>query len=110
MTAKPPNGAWNNVYPLPSEYEGSTPPHDVDAEQCVVGAMMLSADTIATVSAATARRSVALAELGGAPAEVARRAGHSIAVLFRFYAKALHGEQDKANARIEQALEEGARD
>ncbi|GAA2937186.1 MULTISPECIES: hypothetical protein [Streptomyces] len=29
-------------------------------------------------------------ESGVSPAEVARRAGHSIAVLFRFHAKAIH--------------------
>lgn len=42
---------------------------------------------------------------GVSPAEVARRAGHSIAVLFRFYAKALHRSQDRANQQIERALE-----
>ncbi|WP_307853920.1 hypothetical protein [Streptomyces tagetis] len=41
---------------------------------------------------------------GVTPAEVARRAGHSIAVLFRFYAKAIHGSQDRANALIESRL------
>ncbi|KRV48100.1 integrase [Wenjunlia vitaminophila] len=41
---------------------------------------------------------------GVAPAEVARRAGHSIAVLFRFYAKVIHGSQQQTNERIEQAL------
>jgi integrase len=41
---------------------------------------------------------------GVPPAEVARRAGHSIAVLFRFYAKAIHGQEQQANERIEQAL------
>ncbi|GAA2064203.1 site-specific integrase [Streptomyces albiaxialis] len=43
---------------------------------------------------------------GVAPAEVARRAGHSIAVLFRFYAKVIHGSQDKTNQQIEDALNE----
>ncbi|WP_281371853.1 hypothetical protein [Streptomyces abyssomicinicus] len=43
-------------------------------------------------------------ESGVSPAEVARRAGHSIAVLFRFYAKAIHRSQDQANWQIEQAL------
>lgn len=43
-------------------------------------------------------------ESGVSPAEVARRAGHSIAVLFRFYAKALHGGQDATNEKIESAL------
>jgi integrase len=36
--------------------------------------------------------------------EVARRAGHSVAVLYRFYAKVLHGVQEQANERIERAL------
>ncbi|WP_369362173.1 hypothetical protein AB5L52_00235 [Streptomyces sp. CG4] len=39
------------------------------------------------------------------PAEVARRAGHSIAVLFRFYAKAIHRNQQRSNDQIERALE-----
>lgn len=38
------------------------------------------------------------------PAEVARRAGHSIAVLYRFYAKVLDGQRDQANAKIDAAL------
>ncbi|MEU1624124.1 hypothetical protein ABZ746_01990 [Streptomyces sp. NPDC020096] len=41
---------------------------------------------------------------GVAPAEVARRAGHSIAVLFRFYAKVVHGSQQRTNEQIEHAL------
>ncbi len=44
-------------------------------------------------------------ESGVSPAEVARRAGHSIAVLFRFYAKAIHRNQQRANQQIEQALD-----
>ncbi|CAM5266027.1 integrase [Streptomyces coeruleorubidus] len=44
-------------------------------------------------------------ESGVSPAEVARRAGHSIAVLFRFYAKAIHRNQARANQQIQQALE-----
>ncbi|MDX2696634.1 tyrosine-type recombinase/integrase [Streptomyces ipomoeae] len=44
-------------------------------------------------------------ESGVAPAEVARRAGHSIAVLFRFYAKAIHHSQQRANEQIQRALE-----
>ncbi|MEU3736581.1 site-specific integrase [Streptomyces sp. NPDC032198] len=43
-------------------------------------------------------------ESGVSPAEVARRAGHSIAVLFRFYAKAIHRSQDRSNRQIEAAL------
>ncbi|MFJ5849251.1 tyrosine-type recombinase/integrase [Streptomyces sp. NPDC092903] len=38
------------------------------------------------------------------PVEVARRAGHSIAVLFRFYAKILRGQQDRANQLIDKGL------
>jgi integrase len=41
------------------------------------------------------------------PVEVARRAGHSLTVLFRFYAKILRGQQDRANALIEQGLSGG---
>ncbi|MEW1830618.1 hypothetical protein [Streptomyces sp. NPDC088196] len=44
-------------------------------------------------------------ESGVSPAEVARRAGHSIAVLFRFYAKAIHRNQQRANQQIERALD-----
>ncbi|MEU5326323.1 tyrosine-type recombinase/integrase [Streptomyces parvus] len=43
-------------------------------------------------------------ESGVSPAEVARRAGHSITVLFRFYAKAIHGSEDRDNALIESRL------
>ncbi|MEU4209923.1 site-specific integrase [Streptomyces sp. NPDC026206] len=45
---------------------------------------------------------------GVSPAEVARRAGHSVAVLFRFYAKVLHGLQQEANEKIERALTKAA--
>jgi integrase len=38
------------------------------------------------------------------PTEVARRAGHSVAVLFRFYAKVIKGRQDQDNERISRAL------
>lgn len=41
------------------------------------------------------------------PVEVARRAGHSIAVLFRFYAKILRGDQSRSNQLIAQGLNEG---
>ncbi|WP_314222922.1 hypothetical protein [Streptomyces zaehneri] len=44
-------------------------------------------------------------ESGVSPAEVARRAGHSIAVLFRFYAKAIHRSQQRATEQIQRALE-----
>ncbi|MCI3276263.1 tyrosine-type recombinase/integrase [Streptomyces cylindrosporus] len=42
------------------------------------------------------------------PAEVARRAGHSLPVLFRVYAKVLAQSQDRANQRIDAALKEWA--
>ncbi|MFI1946960.1 tyrosine-type recombinase/integrase [Streptomyces virginiae] len=38
------------------------------------------------------------------PVEVAQRAGHSLTVLFRFYAKILKGQQSRANALIEKGL------
>ncbi|MFC8716142.1 hypothetical protein [Kitasatospora sp. NPDC057198] len=37
-------------------------------------------------------------------AEVARRAGHSIAVLLRFYAKVINDREDHSNALIERFL------
>ncbi|MFH8404497.1 tyrosine-type recombinase/integrase [Streptomyces sp. NPDC018019] len=40
------------------------------------------------------------------PVEAARRAGHSVAVLYRFYAKILRGSQVQANKLIEQRLSE----
>ncbi|MFH0243270.1 tyrosine-type recombinase/integrase [Streptomyces sp. HK10] len=49
-------------------------------------------------------------ESGVAPAEVARRAGHSIAVLFRFYAKVIHGSQQRTNEQIERALRDADED
>ncbi len=44
------------------------------------------------------------------PTEVARRAGHSVAVLYRFYAKVLDGKRDHANEQIERALREADND
>ncbi|MCI3225952.1 tyrosine-type recombinase/integrase [Streptomyces sp. NP-1717] len=41
------------------------------------------------------------------PMEVAQRAGHSLAVLFRFYAKILKGQQSRANDLIERGLSGG---
>ncbi|MGW1789225.1 hypothetical protein ACWCO0_01085 [Streptomyces tubercidicus] len=38
------------------------------------------------------------------PVEVARRAGHSIAVLGKFYAKILRGQEHRANQLIDHAL------
>nr|BBJ52214.1 hypothetical protein SAVMC3_48430 [Streptomyces avermitilis] len=39
--------------------------------------------------------------------KVAARAGHSIAVLYRFYAKILKGGQQQSNSLIARALDEG---
>ncbi|CAM5475529.1 hypothetical protein SALBM311S_10243 [Streptomyces alboniger] len=39
-------------------------------------------------------------ESGVSPGEVARRAGRSIAVLFRFYAKAIHRNQQRSTEQI----------
>ncbi|MCP3754947.1 site-specific integrase [Streptomyces sp. TBY4] len=41
------------------------------------------------------------------PMEVAQRAGHSLTVLFRFYAKILKGQQSRANELIEKGLSGG---
>jgi integrase len=41
---------------------------------------------------------------GVEPIECARRAGHSVAVLFRVYAKVLSQSQDRANQKIDAAL------
>jgi integrase len=42
---------------------------------------------------------------GGVPAtEVARRAGHGVAVLLKVYAGCIHGEEELVNKRIERAL------
>lgn len=66
-------------------------------------------------AAATGRRRARAAragrlESGIAPAEVARRAGHSIAVLFRFYAKAIHRNQQRSNEQIERSLDAAEKD
>lgn len=45
-----------------------------------------------------------LIRAGVDPMEVARRAGHSLAVLWKFYAKILKGEHDASNQLIERAL------
>ncbi|MBV9022501.1 MAG: tyrosine-type recombinase/integrase [Streptomycetaceae bacterium] len=44
------------------------------------------------------------------PVEVARRAGHSIAVLWKFYAKILRGQEQRANQLIDEALEAAEED
>ncbi|MFH8387899.1 hypothetical protein ACH4E7_44695 [Kitasatospora sp. NPDC018058] len=41
---------------------------------------------------------------GVPPAECARRAGHSITVLLRVYAKCIHGDEDHANRLITERL------
>ncbi|WP_248001232.1 integrase [Streptomyces sp. RPA4-5] len=38
------------------------------------------------------------------PVEVVRRAGHSIAVLWKFYATLLRGQEHRANQLIDDAL------
>ncbi|SEG64524.1 hypothetical protein SAMN05216223_107267 [Actinacidiphila yanglinensis] len=43
---------------------------------------------------------------GVEPIECARRAGHSVAVLFRVYAKVLAQSQDRANQKIDAALQD----
>ncbi|MEV0602288.1 hypothetical protein AB0I82_23715 [Streptomyces sp. NPDC050315] len=43
---------------------------------------------------------------GVAPVEVARRAGHSVAVLWKFYAKTLRGQEQKSNQLMEDALDD----
>ncbi len=40
------------------------------------------------------------------PVEAARRAGHSVAVLFQFYAKVIDGRRERSNALIEKFLNE----
>jgi hypothetical protein len=44
------------------------------------------------------------------PVEVARRAGHSIAVLWRFYARLLRGHQHHDNQLIDNALNDDNHD
>jgi integrase len=41
---------------------------------------------------------------GVSPTEIAKRAGHSVEVLLRVYAKCVHGQEDIANQRIEETL------
>ena len=41
---------------------------------------------------------------GVSPTEIAKRAGHSVEVLLRVYAKCVHGQEDVANQRIEEIL------
>lgn len=38
--------------------------------------------------------------------EVAERAGHTVAILLKIYAKCIDGQQEIANKRIEHALED----
>jgi integrase len=51
-----------------------------------------------------ARGGVAVAELGVPATEVARRAGHGVAVLLKIYAHCIDGQADAANQRITGAL------
>ena len=41
---------------------------------------------------------------GVSPTEIAKRAGHSVEVLLRVYAKCVHGQEEIANQRIEEIL------
>jgi hypothetical protein len=50
-----------------------------------------------------ARAGVAVAELRGAATEVARRAGHGVAVLLKIHAHCVDGQADAANKRITDA-------
>jgi integrase len=43
------------------------------------------------------------------PQEVARRAGHSVEVLLRVYAKCIDGQEDAMNKRISDALQDSER-
>jgi hypothetical protein len=38
------------------------------------------------------------------PTEITKRAGHSVEVLLRVYAKCVHGQEEIANQRIEEIL------
>jgi integrase len=70
--------------------------------------------TPAQVASPLARRPYDLRHAGvslwlnsGVPAtEVAERAGHSVRVLLQIYAKCIEGQQDGANSRIDDALDE----
>ncbi|WP_327067816.1 tyrosine-type recombinase/integrase [Kitasatospora sp. NBC_01302] len=66
-------------------------------------------DKLAEVPYALRKAGITLWLVSGVdPTEVARRAGHSVAVLYRFYAKVLDGKRDQANEKIERALNEGS--
>jgi integrase len=47
---------------------------------------------------------------GVSPTEIAERAGHSVEVLLRVYAKCVHGQKEIANKRIEEILDASAPD
>jgi len=51
MPPQPADEPYGAVQPLRSGHERSGPPNDVDAEQCVLGAMILSVDAITDVTA-----------------------------------------------------------
>ena len=50
-----------------------------------------------------ARRLVAVADRRGDPAQIARRAGHSVAVLLAVYTHCIHGHDDTLNQQIDNA-------
>ena len=45
---------------------------------------------------------------GGDPAQIAARAGHSVAVLLTVYSHCIHGQEDLLNQKISQVLEPSA--
>lgn len=47
-----------------------------------------------------------LLQCGIDPMEVARRAGHSVDVLLKTYAKVIHGTRERVNKRIQEAMEQ----
>ncbi|MFF2616377.1 tyrosine-type recombinase/integrase [Kitasatospora sp. NPDC058046] len=78
-------------------------PHDIDSLPPQVD------EKLAEVPYAMRKAGITLWLVSGVdPTEVARRAGHSVAVLYRFYAKVLDGKRDQANEMIERALNEAA--
>ena len=58
----------------------------------------------AGVPTVAARGGIAMTQLRGARPEVARRAGHGVAVLLKIYAHCIDGQADAANQRITDAL------
>ncbi|MFI6325500.1 tyrosine-type recombinase/integrase [Nonomuraea sp. NPDC050556] len=65
------------------------------------------ASSLAALSYDLRHAAVSLWLNAGVPAtEVAKRAGHSVDVLLRVYAKCMDGQQDQANGKINDALDE----